>query len=196
MPPLPKALAEAEQLEGDDLLDWLRHSGLELSSVRRLIGMAKIPGAHDWIKYFLENNPDRSLVVFAHHRDVLMLLAGLLHKHQPLVVHGGTPLPQRAAAVERFQAGRRRLWLGQMQASGTAITLTASSDVVFVEQDWTPAVMAQAAARTHRIGQNKAVMARVLFIPSSLDDAIAQILTEKARAIALMFDSKREKETA
>jgi SWI/SNF-related matrix-associated actin-dependent regulator of chromatin subfamily A-like protein 1 len=193
---VPRILAEALHLGGEDLLDWLRHNEAALSSARRILGMAKVRGAADWIEYFLENNPERSLVVFAHHRDVLSGLAELLHKHQPLLVHGGTSLGQRVTAVQEFQAKKRRLWLGQMQASGTAITLTAASDVLFVELDWTPATVAQAAARTHRIGQGKTVMARALYVPETLDRAISEILFKKAREIRLMFDHNEKEATA
>jgi SWI/SNF-related matrix-associated actin-dependent regulator 1 of chromatin subfamily A len=191
-PPLPRALQEAAGLEGEQLLQWMQGNDIALATVRRLFGMAKVAGSVEWIDYFLENNPDRSLVVFAHHRDVLLALAGRLQAHQPIVVHGGTPLTHRAAAVEQFQARKGRLWLGQMQASGTAITLTAASDVLFVEQDWTPSTMAQAAARTHRIGQTRPVMARVLYLDDSLDDAISEVLTRKAREIAQMFDHSQK----
>jgi hypothetical protein len=119
---------------------------------------------------FLENN-DKSLVLFAHHSEVLQALAGLLHRFEPLVVHGGTPLGQRTWAVN---PDPQAATLDRPdKASGTTIMLTAAADVGFAEQDWVPSTMVQAAARCHRIGQRGTVMARVFYANGTLDRQIS-----------------------
>lgn len=196
IPPVLAGLAEIRDLDDEALLDWLRDHEVALSSARRRLGMAKIKGAAAWAEYFLDNQPTKSLLLFAHHRDVITGLATALKRFNPAVIHGGTPIGQRIWAVNGFQARRTRLFIGQSSAAGTAITLTASHDVAFVEQDWVPSIMAQAAARCHRIGQRQPVMARVLAIYGSLDEIISRVLAAKARQIGVMFNQPRTQERA
>jgi SWI/SNF-related matrix-associated actin-dependent regulator of chromatin subfamily A-like protein 1 len=53
------------------------------------------------------------------------------------------------------------------------ISLTASSHVIFVEADWTPAILEQAEARLARIGQEaQGVLAQYLVLENSIDEKI------------------------
>ena len=49
-----------------------------------------------------------------------------------------------------------------LRAGGTGLTLTAANRVVHFDSWWNPAVMNQATARTHRIGQTKGVIETTL----------------------------------
>jgi SWI/SNF-related matrix-associated actin-dependent regulator 1 of chromatin subfamily A len=90
----------------------------------------------------------------------------------------------RQEAVDRFQRrGEVRVFLGQIQAAGVGITLTAASHVVFVELEWTPGLMSQAEDRCHRIGQHDAVLVQHLVLPGSLDARLAKTLVAKQRVI-------------
>src|SRR5262245_2014361 len=192
---IPKEFRDPDlgSLGDDELLDWLNHRAGSLAGARRLLGMAKLSPAVDWIENFLDSS-DKKLVVFAHHLDVIDDLAR--HFRQKAVhVKGSTSTRDRGTAIELFQNKPVvRVFIGQTLACGTAITLTAAHDVVVVEPDWTPANVAQAIARTHRIGQKNAVLARVLHVPETLDEVIAGVVARKAAQISLMFDAPSQKE--
>ncbi len=81
-----------------------------------------------------------------------------------------------------------RIFIGNIKAAGTAITLTASDRVYFVEQEWVPGDNTQAAQRCHRIGQTKSVNAIFVTISGSLDEKIGAILARKAKDIHAVFD--------
>jgi SNF2 family DNA or RNA helicase len=70
---------------------------------------------------------------------------------------GTTSRMARTGAIERFQSGNIRVFLGTVRAAGVGITLTAASTVVFLDEtdrsDWN----AQAEDRAWRIGQKNAV---------------------------------------
>jgi len=76
-----------------------------------------------------------------------------------------------------------RVALCNIVAGGVGITLTASSDVDFVEQSFVPGEMAQAACRAHRIGQTRPVAVRVLTLANSVDASCGEILARKASMI-------------
>jgi SWI/SNF-related matrix-associated actin-dependent regulator 1 of chromatin subfamily A len=63
------------------------------------------------------------------------------------------------------------------------VTLTAVSHVVFVEPDWTPALLDQAEARAHRIGQDSRVLVQYLVLENSLDEKILAAVQSKRAVI-------------
>ncbi len=158
----------------------LRHDGIEglakvaLPTLRRLTGLAKVPACVEWIKDFLASG--RQLVVFAHHREVIEAIRDIV---PAAVVTGDTPSHRRFSAVDDFQNGTAQVFLGQIQAAGTGITLTAASDVLFVESDWVPANVQQAAARIHRHGQTEPCMVRFATLAGSVDEDIERALARK-----------------
>ena len=60
--------------------------------------------------------------------------------------------------------------------------MTASSNVLFIEQGWTPAIHYQAEDRTHRIGQKNAVTAYYMLGKDTIDGDIYGLI-QKNRAI-------------
>ena len=170
------ALAEALRDEG---VEGLRSMSAHVATLRRLTGLAKVAACAEWISDFVEGG--RQLVVFAHHREVIDGLKAAL-KHVPLaVVTGSTADRQRE--VDAFQGGGAQVFLGQIAAAGTGITLTAASDVLFVESSWVPADNSQAAMRVHRIGQSEPCLVRFATLAGSIDEDIQRAVTRKTADI-------------
>lgn len=177
-------------LDDAALLDWLRQAYPHGSSERKAMGLAKVAGAVEWADAFLQSC-DRKLILFAWHTDVVEgIVAGLRAAgYNPVMVHGGVSTADRVSAIKSFQTDESvRPIVGQMLALGTSVTLTAASDVGFVEDDWTPGNMEQAAWRADRIGQTRGVVARVLYVPGSKDEKIAKSRVRKAREFDKMFN--------
>jgi SWI/SNF-related matrix-associated actin-dependent regulator 1 of chromatin subfamily A len=173
----------------------LNHS-VGLMTTRRLLGAAKLRGATEYLVDMLDNLPDnRKVLVFAHHAHVIAALARHLGEYAPAVLTGTTSPKDREAAVDKFlNDAHCRVFIGNIQAAGTAITLVGPrckcSDVVFVESSWTPMDNAQAACRVHRIGQQDGVVARMLSAAGTVDDLINSLLVRKAREFTRLFDAK------
>jgi len=168
-----------------------------LMSVRRMLGMAKLRGALEYILDMLDNlPPERKVLIFAHHAEVIALLAQNLAAFSPAVLTGKTNPREREFAVDKFLTDPKcRVFIGNIQAAGTAITLVGPrckcSDVVFVESSWTPMDNAQAACRVHRIGQKDGVVARMLSASGTVDDLINSLLVRKAREFTQLFDAEK-----
>ncbi len=156
-----------------------------LSTSRRELGLVKADAAADWIG----SQNFRKVIVFAWHKEVIQRLQVLLAGMSPAIVTGETPHAERARAVDRFQNDPEcQVFIGNILAAGTAITLTAASNVVIVEPSYVPGENYQAACRAHRIGQHDAVTVSFLYADDPLDRAIARILTRKTRDIAELFE--------
>ncbi|WP_405538995.1 DEAD/DEAH box helicase [Streptomyces sp. NBC_00075] len=94
-------------------------------------------------------------------------------------LHGGTPVPEREAMVERFQEGEVPVFLLSLKAAGTGLNLTRAEHVVHYDRWWNPAVEAQATDRAYRIGQNRPVQVHRLIAEGTIEDRIAEMLNRK-----------------
>lgn len=109
------------------------------------------------------------------------------------VINGSTPIRQRKAIVDRFQAlfGTSQFGLLVLgpRAAGTGLTLTAATHVIHLSRWWNPAVEEQCNDRVHRIGQNRDV---AIHLPMALHpryglgsfDCQLQMLMERKRRLA------------
>ena len=186
-----EAVAVAEALEKDGVAG-LKALGPHVAQLRRLTGMAKVPAALEWIDDFL-NGSDSKLVVFAHHKGVIAALGQSLSEGPTssqgfVTVDGSCTSDERQEAVDQFQnSAAVRVFIGQIQAAGTGLTLTAASDVLFVESSWTPSDNQQAAMRVHRIGQRNACLVRFAMLAGSIDEDIQRAVMRKTSDIAKLF---------
>lgn len=161
---------------------------VKLGILKRLAAELKLKATLDWIQNFLEES-DGKLVVFAIHKKVIAAIKEALG---PLcvVVTGESTAKERDHAVTQFQKGKERVFLGNIQAAGVGLTLTAARDLAFVELDWTPGAMTQAEDRIHRIGQRNAVTIHYLVGVGTIEERIGKILNEKQSAIESTLDGK------
>lgn len=173
----------------DDLVLFLRSNGYKTKDssehmartqvLKRLAAWAKMDAVEEWIDSFLASC-DRKLVVFAHNVDVVDHLA---NKYGNYRVSGRDSMEERQAAVDAFQNDpKARVIVLNLQAGGVGITLTAGSDVVFVQMGWTPGEHDQAEDRCHRIGQKNNVQAWYLLASGTIDEDIYDLVDAK-RAI-------------
>lgn len=161
-----------------------------LNALRRLAGQGKVEAAVEWTRNFVAGGGQ--LIVFAHHKDVLDALEAAMAEDGVATVRidGDTPKPARQDAVDAFQAGTARVFLGTPGAAGVGLTLTAASDVLMVEREWTPAVEEQAEDRCHRISQKESVTAWYLTASDSIDAKFAELVDRKRAVVGAVLDGR------
>ncbi|MFE9923897.1 SNF2-related protein [Streptomyces sp. NPDC005774] len=109
-----------------------------------------------------------------------LLTAHLTHLgHDPLFLHGATPLAERTRMVDAFQAGRHPVMVLSLKAAGTGLTLTRAAHVVHYDRSWNAAVEDQATDRAHRIGQHRTVTVHRLITRHTVEDRIDELLARK-----------------
>jgi superfamily II DNA or RNA helicase len=90
----------------------------------------------------------------------------------------------RGDVVDRFQSeDGEPVMLLSLRAGGTGLTLTAADHVFLLDPWWNPAVEAQAADRTHRIGQTRPVVVHRLIARNTVEEGILKLHSRK-RALA------------
>jgi len=177
---------------GEDDDDVLEHAKMVATSTRyRELGMAKAPMVAEYVRDMLDGGV-RQVVVWAVHHDVIDYLHKHLLDYGIAIIDGRTPQANRPRWIEKFVQGEARVFLGQIQAGGTAITLSGGKlpcrDAIFAETSFSPSDNYQAACRIHRIGQRDAVLARFASAAETYDDRIQEILARKSRDFTELFE--------
>ena len=195
-----------------DLIAWLQSQPLDLGELRAKVAAAlraerlvrlnalkllaargKLAAALAWIHDFCSSG--ERLVVFAHHREIQRALLGRF----PSALHilGEDSHAARDAALRAFQAPdgpENQLVVCSIEVAGQGLTLTRSSNVVFLELDWTPAKHDQAEDRCHRIGQEDSVNASYILAAGTIDETISTLLERKRAVIGAVTDGREDDE--
>ena len=88
---------------------------------------------------------------------------------------------EREQVVAAFADDSRPcVFLISLKAGGTGLNLTAASYVVLFDPWWNPAVEAQAIDRTHRIGQDRSVIAYRMLMQGTIEEKIWELQQRKA----------------
>jgi hypothetical protein len=207
---IPVALSnEAEyRLAERNVVDWLRTQPLDLrelqtkvaaalrnerlvqlNKLRQLAGRGKLAAALSWLDDFVESG--EPLVVFADHVELQHELVARFGPDRAVHVLGSDDARARDEAVTAFQApDGPQVIVCSLRAAGQGLTLTRASNVAFLELDWTPARLAQAEDRCHRIGQASAVTAWYLLAPDTIDETMADLLAVKRGVIGAVTDGR------
>lgn len=171
--------------ETENILQTLELLSGSVSSLRRYHGFKKIKPTTELISSELLENQYDKIVIFGIHSDVLKTLYNNLKPFKPVILTGKSSDKEKQFAIDSFQNDpKTRVFIGNIHAAGTAITLTAANQVVFIEQDWTPGNNAQAADRCHRIGQTLPVTCRHIAVSNSIDEKITATLARKVSEIS------------
>lgn len=152
---------------------------VKFMTLRSLASKGKVKQATDFIRNFLANG--KPLIVFCSLKEIVKAL----QKQFPDAVRvtGDDSLAEKQAAVDAFQSGEAQLIICSIKAAGVGLTLTASSNVAFVEFPWTYADCCQCEDRAHRIGQKNNVTCYYLIGRSTIDPVLYNIIHKK-RSIA------------
>ena len=163
-----------------------------VKSLRRWVGLQKVPVVIDLVKAEMAAGEGK-LVIFASHRDVVEELRRGLRDFGAVALTGATPGNRREMLVRTFAADPQvHVFIGQINACGVAIDLSAASDILMVEADWVPANNAQAVMRCRHMNQKNKVRVRFVGLAGSMDERIQQVLRRKTRVLTELFDKQDE----
>jgi len=199
---IPCELAEPDEYfkAKDDFIGWLEknmshkvrsakraESLTRVGYLLRLTAKLKLRGVVDWINRFLEETEEK-IVLFSVHTKAIEALQRRI-PYKSVKIDGSVSAEHRQLAVEQFQKDKdTRVLHGNIQAAGVGITLTAASNVGFVELSPRPADHDQASDRHHRIGQKNTCFVNYFIAPETLEYRACQLLQTKKNVIHSILD--------
>ena len=148
---------------------------VKFMTLRTLSAKGKVKQAIDFTRTFLASG--KPLILFCSlHEIVDELKKAFPHA---VSVTGRDSMSMKQVAVDAFQSGKAQLIICSIKAAGVGLTLTASSNVAFIELPWTYCDCCQCEDRAHRIGQKDNVTCYYLLGQHTIDKTIYAIIHEK-----------------
>lgn len=202
---VPLELSDTKQYElaNSDFLKWLmktspgriagavRSAGLaKAGHLKRLAAELKLPAAMAWVDLWLENNTGKILLFCAHKKIVKALHTR--YRPQCVVVDGSVTGKKRQAAVDQFQNNAStRVFIGNMQAAGKGLNLTAAHAVAFLEYGWKSSDVVQAEDRCFaRLSDIHGAQIYYLTALGTIEERIAKLLQNRQRLINTILDGE------
>ena len=185
-----KARLEYDQME-EELLQQKDgiHTFSYLAKMKEALTEIKYEAVVQFIKDMLE--VEDKLVIFVQHTKMYEALmtqfAGMA-----VGINGAVANFKRQEAVNKFQKDPSiKLFIGQIQAASTGITLTASHTVIFTEWGNTIAQMTQAEDRIHRIGQEAdRCLVYYLIVKDTIDEGPLENLSQHYKDIQAVMNGE------
>ena len=166
---------------------------VSIEVLKQLAVRGKIKQVIEWIATFLASG--EKLVVFATHKETIQAILTVFTG--AVKIDGSTSIINRQKAVDSFQNDPKvNLIVGNIKAMGVGITLTAASNVAFVELGWTSTTHQQAEDRCLRIGQKFTVNVYYLLAKNTIEVKIMELLKQKANIIEKIVDGKPTYDTS
>ena len=146
------------------------------------------------LRQILEDlSPTRQVVVFTPSLQLLRLAEDMLIRRQitHTVLVGETDNDARGEAVQQFNAGTKRVFLGTTSAAGEGLDLACADVVVHLSKSWSYAMTAQAEDRVRRWTQNADA---VLVISIVTEGTVEQQIEAAHRHKKGLLDALKPKE--
>ena len=163
---------------------------IKLSVLKKIAAKSKLKAVDEWVESRI--NEGRKVVLAAHHREVVNLLAD---QYGGLKIQGGMTPDEVQSAKETFMEKSVEdapVIVLSIQAAKTGHTLTASQDMLFVEHPWTPADVDQVSARIHRIGTTGSVQITHALASGTIDEQVFQLINNKRAVVDAATDGSIE----
>lgn len=149
---------------------------VKMGILKQISARGKVEGAKEIIHNIIDGG--QKLIVFCFLKEVVQALKQEFR--QAVTVTGDDNTQQKQHAVDKFQTDEKcKLIILNYRSGGTGLTLTAASNVLFVEFPWTSADCVQAEDRAHRNGQKNAVNCVYLLGDGTIDEYMYNLIQTK-----------------
>jgi len=162
----------------------------QLNVLRHLNAMGKVKVAIELIESILEAG--EKVLIFSSFVEPLLELQDKFYS-ESVMITGQTPVQDRGFIVNSFQNDPNvKVFLGGIKSAGVGITLTAASNVIFLDYSWNPADHQQAQDRVHRPGQvANSVNIYQLTAIDTIDEDLKETLDRKQGIFDQVIEGKR-----
>lgn len=174
---LAQYLREYQQCTEHEIRRKMRMEALvRFMVLRSIASKGKVAQAIDFVKVFLDGG--NKLILFCSLHEIVDEFKKAFPK--AVTVTGRDSAVMKQVSVDAFQQREDvQLIICSIKAAGVGLTLTASSNVAFVELPWTYADCCQCEDRAHRIGQKDNVTCYYLLGRNTIDHKLYNIIQDK-----------------
>jgi SWI/SNF-related matrix-associated actin-dependent regulator of chromatin subfamily A-like protein 1 len=156
---------------------------MHLGPLRRLTGEIKAHAVVEAVKEEFECGLDKIVLAYWH-KDVGRALMDGLSQFGVVGIDGSTSTDSRQKNVDAFTNDPKcRVFLGQIEAAGESIDLSAAAVLWFVETSFSPRSMKQMSLRITNHGQKRQAVVKVCVLEGSIDEALQASLMRLWTAI-------------
>ena len=149
---------------------------VRIGILKDITARGKLKEVIDFVKDFRENG--KKIILFCNLHEIVDRL--MIAFPSAVCVTGRQNMQEKQASVDAFQKNSKTdVIICSIKAASAGITLTAASDVAFIELPWTYADCDQAESRAHRIGQKDSVNCYYLLGRRTIDQKLYRIIEEK-----------------
>jgi SWI/SNF-related matrix-associated actin-dependent regulator 1 of chromatin subfamily A len=149
---------------------------VRINILRQISARGKVKEVVEFVKDFQENG--KKIILFCSLHEIVDQLKRAFPS--AVSVTGREDQQQKQQSIDSFQNNPKTdIIICSIRAAGVGLTLTASSDVAFVEFPWTYADCCQCEDRSHRIGQKDSVTARYFLGKNTIDEKVYKIIQMK-----------------
>lgn len=149
---------------------------VKIGVLRNVSARGKVRDVVEFVKDFRENG--KKIILFCSLHEVVDQLK--YYFPTAVSVTGRDSPDEKQRAVDAFQNNPKAdIIICSIKAAGVGLTLTASSNVAFVEFPWTYADCCQCEDRAHRIGQKDSVTCYYFLGRRTIDEKVYRIIQEK-----------------
>ncbi|WP_294590911.1 DEAD/DEAH box helicase [uncultured Bacteroides sp.] len=149
---------------------------VKIGILRNISARGKVRDVIEFVRDFRENG--KKIILFCSLHEVVDQLK--YYFPTAVSVTGKDSADEKQRAVDAFQNNPRAdIIICSIKAAGVGLTLTASSNVAFVEFPWTYADCCQCEDRAHRIGQKDSVTCYYFLGRQTIDEKVYKIIQAK-----------------
>lgn len=130
-------------------------------------------------------------ILFSNWTDITQPTRALLQQYNPAYITGEVADKDRQAEVHKFQEDDScKVIIGSIPAMGRGRTLTAATNVIFLDEPWNMGTKEQCEDRAHRVGTTGTVNIYTVIAKNTIDERINQLVREKGELADMVVDGK------
>lgn len=166
----------------------------KLTKVRQIIADEKIHQTIEIAENIIEQG--KKVIIFCNFTDSLNKIVEHFGK-TAVKLDGSMVQHERQYSVDQFQENEKvKVFVGNIRAAGTGITLTSGDAVIFNDLSFLPSDMAQAEDRAYRYGQKNNVLVYYPIYQNTIENIIYDIVNNKKQVIATVMGDNTNKADA
>lgn len=162
----------------------------KLTQIRQCIAQEKVSSTIELCENIIEQ--DKKVIVFTNFTKTLEMVLEHFGK-KAVRLDGSMSQRERQESVDKFQNDDNvKVFVGNIKAAGTGITLTAGEAVVMNDLSFLPSDHSQAEDRAYRYGQKNNVLVYYPIFDNTIEGIIYDILRKKKNIFEIVMGDRQD----